>query len=132
MKIPEFLEITLIAGSLFCGVAACGEVHPNVKHVDVVEFIRTAEDPDVVVVDVRTAKEHSAGAIGAEDLNIDVMAADFENRVDQLIPAGKTVAIYCRSGNRSKKAAEILARKGYRVVELNEGFKAWTNYRQDH
>ena len=37
----------------------------------------------------------------------------------------KPVALYCRSGNRSKKAARILAEKGYQVVELETGFRGW-------
>ena len=130
MKIRKIFAVALATSSLMYGVSACGEAHPNVKHVDVMEFIQTTQGEDVVVVDVRSAQEHAAGAIGSDDLNIDVMADDFEVRVDELIPAGKTVAIYCRSGNRSKKAAEILARKGYRVVELNHGYKAWMKYQQ--
>ena len=37
----------------------------------------------------------------------------------------KPVALYCRSGNRSKTAARILADKGYEVVELGTGFRGW-------
>ena len=32
----------------------------------------------------------------------------------------------CRSGNRSKNAARILAEKGYEVVELGTGFRGWS------
>ena len=37
----------------------------------------------------------------------------------------KIVALYCRSGNRSKTAARILADKGYEVIELGTGFRGW-------
>ena len=37
----------------------------------------------------------------------------------------KPVALYCRSGKRSKKAAAILSEKGFKVVELGKGFNAW-------
>ena len=35
------------------------------------------------------------------------------------------VAVYCRSGKRSKKAAAILSKKGYKVFELDKGFNSW-------
>ena len=31
----------------------------------------------------------------------------------------------CRSGRRSKLAAQMLSKKGYQVVELNTGFNSW-------
>jgi len=37
----------------------------------------------------------------------------------------KPIALYCRSGKRSKKAAAILSRKGYKVYELDKGFIGW-------
>ena len=35
------------------------------------------------------------------------------------------IAVYCRSGHRSKVAAGILAKNGYRVMELESGFNGW-------
>lgn len=35
------------------------------------------------------------------------------------------MAVYCRSGKRSKKAAAILSEKGYKVFELDKGFNSW-------
>ncbi|WP_286006501.1 rhodanese-like domain-containing protein [Ligilactobacillus aviarius] len=37
----------------------------------------------------------------------------------------KPVALYCRSGRRSKKAAELLSKAGYEVYELDSGFHGW-------
>ena len=41
------------------------------------------------------------------------------------LPKEKPVALYCRSGNRSKNAARILAENGYQVLELGTGFRGW-------
>ena len=41
------------------------------------------------------------------------------------MPHDKTIAVNCRSGKRSKKAAVILVRNGYRVIELDKGYNAW-------
>ena len=35
------------------------------------------------------------------------------------------MAVFCRSCNRSKKAAAILSEKGYKVFELDKGFNSW-------
>jgi rhodanese-related sulfurtransferase len=42
-----------------------------------------------------------------------------------VLPKDKSVALYCRSGNRSKRAAKILAENGYDVVELATGYNGW-------
>ena len=44
---------------------------------------------------------------------------------DSTLQKDKPVALYCRSGKRSKKAAAILSEKGYKVYELDKGFNAW-------
>ena len=36
----------------------------------------------------------------------------------------KTLLLYCRSGNRSSKAAELLAKEGFKTVNIG-GFSAW-------
>ncbi|MBR5593944.1 MAG: rhodanese-like domain-containing protein, partial [Bacteroidaceae bacterium] len=37
----------------------------------------------------------------------------------------KTLAVYCRSGRRSKAAANVLVEQGFRVVELDKGIIGW-------
>ena len=44
---------------------------------------------------------------------------------DSTLQKEKPVALYCRSGKRSKKAATILSAKGYVVYDLDEGFEGW-------
>lgn len=93
--------------------------------VDVAEFAKVIEDTTVVLLDVRTADEHAAGCIEGTSLQIDILRDDFEQRALAHIEKGSTVALYCRSGNRSKRAASLLAAKGYRVVELSTGYNGW-------
>ena len=96
------------------------------------EFAQVIADTNVVLLDVRRADEHMAGHIEGTKLNIDVLKPDFDSLVVASIKPGSTVALYCRSGNRSKRAATILSSKGYRVVELNEGYNGWTEYIQNN
>ncbi len=58
-------------------------------------------------------------------ININVMDDSFASMADSLLQKNKPVALYCRSGKRSKKAAAILSEKGFKVVELGKGFNAW-------
>ena len=95
------------------------------RSVSVDEFARIIADTNVVVLDVRTMEEHLAGHITGTTLHIDVLKEDFDSIAVANIEEQSTVALYCRSGNRSKRAASILADKGYHVVELGTGYNGW-------
>jgi thioredoxin len=82
--------------------------------------------PDEQILDVRTAEEFNGGYIdGAQ--NIDWNGSDFAINVNAL-DKSKPVMVYCRSGNRSAKAAEHLRNNGFTTVyELQGGIQAWQN-----
>ena len=114
--------LTLIMGFSFFGLF--GQTN-NFKIVDANEFENIIKDTTVNVVDVRTAAEHAEGYIPGTDYNIDVLEDTYTKIATETLPKDKPVALYCRSGNRSKNAARILAEKGYQVVELGTGFRGW-------
>ena len=95
------------------------------KTVDVDEFAKAVSDTSYVVLDVRTSAEHAEGHIPGTHFNIDVLEDNYADTVLKKLPKDKPVALYCRSGNRSKKAARILAENGYQVMELGSGFRGW-------
>ena len=95
------------------------------KTVDVNEFEKFIADTSVVILDVRTPAEHAEGFIPGTHFNIDVLDDTYTKIATETLPKDKPVALYCRSGNRSKNAARILAEKGYQVVELGTGFRGW-------
>ena len=97
----------------------------NYQTVDVDEFERFTSDTTVIILDVRTAAEHAEGFIPGTHYNMDVLEETFEKIVTETLSKNQPIALYCRSGNRSKNAARILAEKGYRVVELGTGFRGW-------
>ena len=113
--------ITLIAaflGSLLgCNAAEFKSVTPP-------EFQEVIADTAVQVLDSRTAEEYADGHI-ARAINIDVLKDDFADIATKTLDARRTVAVYCRSGRRSKKAAQILTENGYTVIELNKGYLSW-------
>ena len=96
------------------------------QSVSVKEFAKCiADTANVVLVDVRTAEEFNAGHIEGAT-NIDVKRDDFESISNAELPKDKTLAIYCRSGRRSKTAGEILTKNGFKVIELESGYNGWT------
>lgn len=88
------------------------------------EFAATISDSNVQLVDVRTAEEFADGHIPGA-VNIDVKRDDFDEVVAAGLDSGRPVAVYCRSGARSKVAAKRLAGKGFKVYELDRGFMNW-------
>lgn len=97
----------------------------NFKTVGADEFEEFIADTNVVVLDVRTEAEHAEGFIPGTHYNIDVLEETFTQVATETLPKDKPIALYCRSGNRSKSAARILAENGYQVVELGTGFRGW-------
>ena len=114
--------LILIMGFSFFGLF--GQTN-KFKTVDVNEFEKFIADTTVVLLDVRTPTEHAEGFIPGTHFNIDVLEDTYTKVATETLPKDKPVALYCRSGNRSKNAARILAEKGYQVVELGTGFRGW-------
>ena len=108
-----------------CALVGCQPNRAMYQSVDVATFAEIIQDSNVVLLDVRTQSEYEAGHIPGAIL-IDVTQADFLPKCKQEeLPLDKTIALYCRSGNRSKKAAQLLSQENYKVVELNTGFNSW-------
>jgi len=119
------LSLTLIIMG-FSFLSLFGQTN-KFRTVDVKEFASIIKDTTkVTVLDVRTPAEHAEGHIPGTHFNIDVLENSYTKLATEKISKDKPVALYCRSGNRSKNAARILAEKGYEVVELGTGFRGWS------
>lgn len=94
------------------------------KSMNVEDFDSLIQNEDIQRLDVRTLAEYSEGHI-TRTININVMDDSFAVMTDSLLQKDKPVAVYCRSGSRSKKAAAILSGKGFKVFDLDKGFNAW-------
>ena len=79
---------------------------------------------DVIILDVRERDEYDEGHIsGAVLLPVGTIG---EETASAVIPEkDATVLVYCRSGNRSKKASETLVSLGYTGVYEFGGIKTW-------
>lgn len=84
-----------------------------------------ANDPALVVLDVRTAAEFAEGHVpGASNLSHDELGA----RLGELAGArDKDVVVYCRSGRRAGIAMQTLREAGFtRVFHLAGDYQAWS------
>lgn len=108
-----------------CGLVGCTAQTADFKSLSVDDFEQTISDAAIVRLDVRTPQEYAEGHISSA-INIDVQSTDFDAKASATLPKDKTIAVYCRSGKRSKLAAARLVKLGYNVAELNTGFNGWT------
>jgi rhodanese-related sulfurtransferase len=79
-------------------------------------------DAGAFILDVRQPEEWQEGHIPGATL---IPLGELEGRLSE-IPQGQEVVVYCRSGNRSRTGAEILAKNGFNPVSsMAGGIKEW-------
>jgi phage shock protein E len=80
------------------------------------------QQPDVVVLDVRTPMEYNSGHLqNARNLNFS--SSDFPAQLAHL-DTTKTYVLYCGSGVRSGKAITMMQQQGFRKLVNAGGFNA--------
>ena len=110
---------------MLCSLFGCSSAQTQgFKSLTVEEYAKAIEDTGIVRLDVRTAEEYADGHI-ANTINIDVLKDDFEKKAKATLPKDKVIAVNCRSGKRSKNAARILVKNGFKVIELDAGYNDW-------
>ena len=121
------LALTLCFGCSAPETDTPAQVIENITAEEANELIRENEgNPDFMIVDVRTPEEYADGHIESS-LLINVNSDDFEEKIGQLDRDGKYL-VYCRSGNRSGKAVDIMQELGFHeVYEMASGISGWTS-----
>lgn len=114
--------VSLLVIALSVVIAACTP-SANVSNIApdtyVSDFVNDSQNH--VLVDVRTPEEFATGYIeGAINIPVDQIAS----RISE-IPEGVPVVVYCRSGNRSARAASILNSNNYNEVYDLGGVIQW-------
>jgi phage shock protein E len=82
------------------------------------------QDPELVVLDVRTTEEFAAGHVpGARNVSHDQL----HTRLNELASLkDKDVVLYCRSGRRAQLAARTLREAGFtRILQLEGDYPGW-------
>ncbi len=113
--------------SFFCALflMACkGQTSEVIQPIKANELAQL-DTKNIQLLDVRTSKEFADGHIdGAK--NIDFFADSFTDEVLQNFDKNQPIYLYCRSGNRSAKAAKLLEKNGFiAIFEYQGGYIDW-------
>jgi len=107
------------------------KANKNVETVSPQEFRqRLTKDSTALLIDVRKPDEYAAGHLQGATLINWLDRKMFEEEAAKL-DKGKTLYVYCRSGRRSGEAANYLGGLGFKVVDMQGGYLAWTKEGMD-
>lgn len=117
LELLIILVVAIIVYSLYTWWSQKRIVKPLTQE-EFIEGYRKAQ-----LIDVREPNEYEAGHIlGARNIPM----SQLKNRLKEIRP-DKPVYLYCQSGLRSGRAAQLLHKKGYKeLYHLKNGFKQWT------
>ncbi|WP_066894060.1 rhodanese-like domain-containing protein [Clostridium nigeriense] len=127
----KFLIVILTALSIFI-ISGCSNLNKDVNNINEINKIikisavqakEEMKDSNTIVLDVRSQEEYNNGHIENSILiPIDNLEDDAETK---LINKDQKILIYCRSGNRSEKAADLLLQMGYTNIYDFGGINDW-------
>ena len=82
------------------------------------------ENPDIIVLDVRTPVEFYVAHI-ENAININYYSFSFRSQLAEL-DRSKTYLVHCRTGVRSSKTIPIMIELGFtHIYHMEDGFRAW-------
>ena len=122
----KFLILCLLAVMV---LTACGQtkendqeaVYVNITAEEAKEIMDSQEG--YIILDVRTQAEYDEGHIPGAVLIPNTEIEDWAG--GELPDKDQLILVYCRSGNRSKQASQILARLGYTNIKEFGGIIDW-------
>lgn len=110
---------------LFSFFTSCNRNEVNMKEVTVNDLrVMLNENKNIQLLDVRTPSETKNGIIN-NALQVDWYAQNFKSKALQVLSKNKPVYVYCRSGKRSAKAANLLVDQGFKVYNVIGGYQEW-------
>ena len=128
MEFIQFLQgELLLTGTLFALIILLivniySEKYRKYQVVDTNGAVSLMDDDELIIIDVREEKERKAGFL-SNDLNIPM--GQVKAKMDSL-DKSKNILVYCKSGTRSDRIADILSKNDFeKVSSLKGGFNAW-------
>jgi len=107
-------------------ITACTQQNPAQSNVNADQLEQMLQkDPSIQLVDLRTPAElQQTGKIeGARVINF--TSADFQTQI-ALLDKEKSVIVYCAAGSRSPRAAQQMAKMGFKkVYDYKGGMNDW-------
>ena len=120
------LMIVFMTALLLTGCGQTSSTNPEVAYVNI-----TAEEAkrlmdtkqSYIILDVREQEEYDAGHIPGAIL---IPYTQIDAQAEQMLPhKNQLILVYCRSGRRSKIAAETLVELGYTNIKEFGGILDW-------
>lgn len=130
MKIQLFITILMMAVTMLAGCSSpdAGEnsesedsTYQQIRQEEAKELMDT--ETDYIILDVRTKEEYEGGHV-VEAVCIPNETID-DTVTEQFPDKEQLILVYCRSGNRSKQAAQKLADLGYTDIREFGGINTW-------
>lgn len=111
--------IFIVIGALLMSACTSESSYHKISAEDAKEMMDTQ---DVIIVDVRTLEEYNEGYIENAIL---IPNESISGAPSELPDKDAVILIYCRSGNRSKQAADKLVALGYTNIYDFGGIMDW-------
>jgi rhodanese-related sulfurtransferase len=120
------LLLVVLVLAAFAVTACSPAASSNAASVQVIspnQYVSDFSQPQTahLLVDVRTPEEYATGHIAG---SVNIPLQELSSRMSE-IPTNQPVVIYCRSGNRSAQAADLLKNAGYSQLYDLGGIIAW-------
>jgi rhodanese-related sulfurtransferase len=117
--------LVVILGAVVFGAYACSKGKKVAyTNLTTTEFEKLITEQTVQLLDVRTTEEYAEAHL-QNSANIDVLQDSFAQKASEELKKELPVAVYCKSGRRSRNAADILVKQGYKVYNLDSGITGW-------
>jgi len=122
----RMLPMLLLLSLALTGCAASAPVSEanTYRQITMAEAVKLMEkEENYIILDVRTEQEYAAGHIpGAIVIPNETIGTE---AIAQLPDRDQLIMVYCRSGNRSKQAADKLVKLGYTNIIEFGGINSW-------
>ena len=96
----------------------------SIQVLSLAEFEKMSAKKKTKILDVRTPEEVAEGHL-AGSTTVNFLSPTFGTEI-QTLNKNKTYLLYCRSGTRTRKAADAMQKMGFKHVYMLEGgINAW-------
>ncbi len=128
MRMKYVLTVFLLVASI---LFAQDKTETTIENITAQEVkARLEKGEKLFLLDVRTKEEYN-GPLGHIEGSVLIPLQELDTRYKELEPVkDKEIIVYCRSGNRSVTATHFLASKGFKVINMLGGIKAWNRLKE--
>jgi rhodanese-related sulfurtransferase len=124
--VKTVMKVFASGGRVTSDMVEDGKPFADISAADAVTFLK--QNPETVVIDVRTSSEFQSGHIpGARLIPVD----EIENRVSEFPKEAQHLLVTCQGGGRSAAACQFLSEKGYtNLMNMYDGMGAWPEQKE--